>query len=163
MGLTKPSRSTLRARTQGLLQRLRAKARGNTALLRDPAALAEVALVGTLVREPLLCTEGDHPVARLALLAERPVGAAAPRSRVVRLTAWEELADQCGRELHAGDQVFVAGTLRTVLLPGTPGPSIEILLSRIELLACPSPDDQRPPSCVTRQRPCASVYAWEDR
>jgi single-stranded DNA-binding protein len=57
-------------------------------------------------------------------------------SALILLTAWEELADECGRLLHAGDRIMVEGQLR--LVPGEdavePAVQSEIVLERIVLL-----------------------------
>jgi hypothetical protein len=125
-----PSRrcSPLRARTTKLLQRLRAQAgeaaapqsprvSAATAAARpnDDADLNRVHLTGTLGCEPLLYDVGDHPVAALALACQRhwrtPAGIWNVETTWFNLSAADELAEQCGRQLHRGDRVYVEGSL----------------------------------------------------
>lgn len=117
-------RSPLPARTAALLQRLRAQARGAAAGVPagvpgseqlDDADLNRVQLTGCLGGEPLLYDVGDHPVAALALACERRWRASSGAIKVettwFNLTAWEELAERCGRLLHRGDRVYIEGRL----------------------------------------------------
>lgn len=120
--------SPLAARTAALLQRLRAEAPGHArsvvagtaphkpiATAVDDADLNRICLTGVLGSEPLLYDVGDHPVARLALASERrwrePSGTLQLETSWFDLTAWEALAEQCGRLLHQGDRVYVEGML----------------------------------------------------
>jgi single-strand DNA-binding protein len=103
--------------------------------------LNRVHLTGELASEPLLYDVGDHPVARLALASRRSWIGPGNRLQLAttwfELTAWEALAEQCGRLLHRGDRVYVEGRLhlwherrgRQSLLCHS------IILDRIELLA----------------------------
>jgi single-stranded DNA-binding protein len=98
-------------------------------------------LTGTLESEPLLTSVGDHPLATLTLVGERwwrtPAGTRKRDSALFTLSAWEELAEQCGRLLHRGDRVYVEGSLQ--LWPdwrsGHLSTSHSIVLDRIVLLA----------------------------
>jgi hypothetical protein len=127
---THPSRrgSPLAARTAALLQRLRAEAPEHArsvvtsrapdkpfATAVDDADLNRICLTGVLGSEPLLYDVGDHPAARLALASERRwrdlSGVIQLETTWFDLTAWEALAEQCGRLLHRGDRVYVEGTL----------------------------------------------------
>jgi single-stranded DNA-binding protein len=60
---------------------------------------------------------------------------------VFQLTAWEDLADYCGRHLHAGDRIFVEGQLRSISGRVVEGLCVnyEIVLERIVLLPVPPP------------------------
>lgn len=125
----RPQRSSsLRARTLALLARLRAEGKAPTSrrppsvVMPSPSAhcidridLNRVHLSGTLGSEPLLYDIGDHPVAALALASQRRWRAASGVTELettwFNLAAWEELAEQCGRLLHRGDQVYVEGAL----------------------------------------------------
>ena len=82
----------------------------------DDADLNRVQLTGCLGSEPLLYDVGNHPVAMLALACKRVWRAADGTLQLettwVNLSAWEELAEQCGRLLHRGDRVYVEGALR---------------------------------------------------
>jgi single-strand DNA-binding protein len=75
-----------------------------------------VYLIGTIGGEPLLYSVGDHSVAELALAStchwRDAVGTARTTTSWFNLTAWEELAERCGRVLHRGDRIFVAGALQ---------------------------------------------------
>jgi single-strand DNA-binding protein len=101
----------------------------------------QIQLTGYLGSEPLLYDVGDHPVAELALACQRRCQVSCGELQLTttwfNLTAWEELAAYCGRFLHRGDRVSVAGTLQ--LWSETRGPvSIlchRILLEQIVLLA----------------------------
>lgn len=77
--------------------------------------LNRVQLTGRLGSEPELLSVGDHPVALLSLVSQRRSvtvgGAVQLESTWLRLAAWEELAEQCGRQLCAGDRVYVEGVL----------------------------------------------------
>lgn len=153
---TRPAgrRSPLSARTAALLHRLRAyppRPTGHTAAdlpadaLRpaagDDADLNRVQLTGVLGSEPLLYDVGDHPVAALALVCQRrwrtPSGGMQFATTWFNLSAWEELAEQCGRQLHRGDRVYVEGHLH--LWSELRGPQSyachTIVLDRIVLLA----------------------------
>ena len=154
MGLMKQAAgSPLRARTIALLQRLRAAAettptgaaRGvptevTEAHALDAADLNRVHLTGTLGSEPLLYDVGDHPVADLTLACARrwrtASGAMEHETTWLNLTAWEALAEQCGRLLHCGDHVYVEGKLHVWTELHTPQPSAchTIVLDRIVLL-----------------------------
>lgn len=147
-------RSPLRARTAALLHRLRAhppEHAGHVAAdpLKDalcPAAgddadLNRVQLTGVLGCEPLLYDVGDHPVAALALACQRrwrtASGAVQLATTWFNLSAWEELAEQCGRQLHRGDRVYVEGYLHlwTETRPPHSYACHTIVLERIVLLA----------------------------
>jgi len=125
---TPRERSPLRARTLALLQRLRAAAATTqagaacsappvspSAPARDAADLNRVHLTGTLGSEPLLYDVGDHAVAALTLACARrwrtAAGAMEHETIWLNLTAWEALAEQCGRLLHCGDHLYVEGKL----------------------------------------------------
>jgi single stranded DNA-binding protein len=105
------------------------------------ADLNRIHLTGTLGSEPLLTSVGDHPLATLTLVSERwwrtPAGKRKRDSSWFTLSAWEELAEQCGRLLHRGDRVYVEGSLQ--LWPdwrsGRSSTSYTIVLDRIVLLA----------------------------
>jgi single stranded DNA-binding protein len=147
-------RSPLAARTAALLHRLRAsppeQAQPGAG---DPAAgvterqsvedadLNRIQLTGVLGSEPLLYDVGDHPVAALALACQRrwrtPSGAVQLATIWFNLSAWEELAEQCGRQLHRGDRVYVEGYLHlwTETRPPQSYPCHTIVLERIVLLA----------------------------
>ena len=113
--------SPLPARTTALLQRLRSQACGMAAvgapgsMQLDDADLNRVQLTGCLGSEPLLYDVGDHPVASLSLACQRRWRASSGTTEVettwFNLTAWEELAERCGRLLHRGDRVYVEGCL----------------------------------------------------
>jgi hypothetical protein len=122
------SSSPLAVRTAALLQRLHAQHRGvperqaspseppHTELLASVTAdLNRIQLTGYLGSEPLMYDVGDHPVATLALACERRWQAADGTLQLettwVNLSAWEELAEQCGRLLHHGDRVYIEGSL----------------------------------------------------
>lgn len=148
-------RSSLKVRTAVLLQRLREQ-QGEQCHPVLPSAslppdgegwqadLNRVQLTGRLAREPLIYDVGDHHVARLQLLSERrwrTAPHAVVRSHTAfQLTAWEDLADFCGRHLHAGDRIFVEGQLRPIAGRVVEGLCVnyEIVLERIVLLARPS-------------------------
>jgi single-strand DNA-binding protein len=127
-GRTARRASPLAARTAALLQRLRAQ-QGPGAERRSICSAADSAtqpvvagadlnrihLTGCLGSEPLLYDVGDHPIATLALACERRWqavdGTIQLETTWLNLSAWEELAEQCGRLLHRGDRVYVEGTL----------------------------------------------------
>lgn len=112
--------------------------------------LNRIQLTGRLDREPLLHDIGDHHVAALHLVCEHrwrtSSGTVESSSEHYRLTAWEELADQCGLHLHAGDYIYAAGRLRlfTSCLGGVEHTAHEIVLDRLILLAPAAPYDQNP-------------------
>lgn len=103
--------------------------------------LNRIHLTGRLGAEPLLYDVGDHPVAALCLVSTRSWrhadGSLRAETTWYNLTAWEELAEQCGRQLHRDDRVYVEGHLHLsnehrgahwVLCHS-------VILDRIELLA----------------------------
>ncbi|NJO81798.1 MAG: single-stranded DNA-binding protein [Blastochloris sp.] len=114
----------------------------------DDADLNRVYLTGTLGSEPLLYDVGDHPVARLALACQRrwrtTTGAMESESTWFNLTAWEELAEQCGRQLHRGDRVYVEGYLHlwSETRPPHSYACHTIVLDRIVLLAAARAADE---------------------
>ena len=147
-------RSPLAARTVALLHRLRAQppveaqqatpgppADAVRPTVADDADLNRVQLTGVLGSEPLLYDVGDHPVAALALACQRrwrtPCGDLQVATIWFNLSAWEELAEQCGRQLHQGDRVYVEGYLH--LWTETRAPHSyachTVVLDRIVLLA----------------------------
>ncbi|GAB4440295.1 MAG: hypothetical protein OHK0015_36110 [Chloroflexi bacterium OHK40] len=147
-------RSPLRARTTALLHRLRAhppersshaaadlSADALCPVAGDDADLNRVQLTGVLGSEPLLYDVGDHPVATLALACQRRWRAASGAVQLAttwfNLSAWEELAEQCGRQLHRGDRVYVEGYLHlwTETRPPQSYACHTIVLDRIVLLA----------------------------
>ena len=153
---TRPAgrRSPLAARTTALLHRLRAhppERSGHAAAdlpadaLRpaagDDADLNRVQLTGVLGSEPLLYDVGDHPVATLALACQRrcgtPSGGVQLATTWFNLSAWEELAEQCGRQLHRGDRVYIEGELHlwTETHPPHNYACHTVVLDRIVLLA----------------------------
>jgi single stranded DNA-binding protein len=77
--------------------------------------LNRIHMTGRLGAEPLLYDVGDHPVAALYLVSTRSWrgadGARRAETTWYNLTAWEELAEQCGRQLHRDDRVYVEGHL----------------------------------------------------
>jgi single-stranded DNA-binding protein len=119
-----------------------------------------IQLTGRLDREPLLYDVGDHHVAALHLVCERrwrtssDVGERA--HEYYRLTAWEDLADACGRLLHAGDRIAVVGRLRlfTSWLNGVEHTAHEIVLSQMKLLttASPRPTSSRRRTAIRNRR-----------
>ena len=125
-----------------------------------PADLNRVQLSGRLDREQVLIDVGDHHVAALHLVCERSwltrSGATEWGQDAFRLTAWEELADTCGRLLHAGDRVYVEGRLRlySSWLGGVEHTAHEILLDRIVLLTSPTSRhrDQNPSTSCSGAR-----------
>lgn len=133
--------------------------------------LNRITLTGRLDREPLLYDVGDHHVAALSLVSEhqwrRPRGKAERLPQHYRLTAWEELADLCGRLLHAGDLVFVTGQLRlfTSWVDGVEHTTHEVILDDILLLAAdaPAPDQERAERlCFARRRTVVMPFAgWQ--
>ncbi|HMQ35685.1 MAG TPA: single-stranded DNA-binding protein [Chloroflexaceae bacterium] len=144
--------SPLAARAAALLQRRRAEAAGasqHTSPGQAPSAppdsegwqadLNRVQLTGRLAREPLLHDVGDHRVASLQLVSERrwrtAPGVVIRDHSWHRLTAWEDLADLCGRLLHAGDRIYVEGQLRPISGQGGAILTYEIVLDRLILLA----------------------------
>jgi hypothetical protein len=141
--LKPPRRTALAARIERRLQQLRYQPKAPISLPAQPvpADLNRVLLRGRLDREPLLFDVGDHHCAALHLVCERSwvtgSGAVERGQDAFRLTAWEELADTCGRLLHAGDRVLVAGRLRlfSSWLGGVEHSAHEILLDRVVLLA----------------------------
>lgn len=114
---------------------------GATPTTVDDADLNRVQLTGVLGSEPLLSDVGDHPVAALVLACQRrwrtPSGTVHIATTWVNLSAWEDLAEQCGRQLHRGDRVYVEGRLH--LWSELRGPHSyachTIVLDRIVLLA----------------------------
>lgn len=154
--------SPLATRTAALLERLRAEADGPTqrkAPRQAPsippdtdswqADLNRVQLTGRLAREPLLHDVGDHRIASLQLVSERrwrtAPGTVMRDHSWHRLTAWEDLADLCGRLLHAGDRVYVEGQLRPISGQGGAVLTYEIVLDRLILLARSPPADEANP------------------
>lgn len=141
-------RSPLAARIAVLLERhracRRAGAEAESAAEPDDADLNRVHLTGWLGSEPLLYRVGDHPVAALALAVERrwrvPSGALQVETSWFNLTAWEGLAERCGRLLRRGDRVYIEGALH--LWTELSGPASHachtITLERIVLLAARS-------------------------
>jgi single stranded DNA-binding protein len=146
-------RSPLTARTAKLLQHLRAFPPGDDgcaaddvpgdaacAVVDEDADLNRVQLTGVLGSEPLLYDVGDHPVAALALACQRrwrsPSGSVQLATTWFNLSAWEELAEQCGRQLHRGDRVYVEGYLHlwTETRPPQSYACHTIVLDRIVLL-----------------------------
>lgn len=129
--------------------------------------LNRIQLTGRLDREPLLYDVGDHHVAALHLVCVSEAGAQRLRHwrtssgagerahEYYRLTAWEDLADECGRLLHAGDRIAVIGRLRlfTSWLNGVEHTAHEIVLSQIKLLSA-TPHDLAPDPVVVA-RPAA--------
>jgi single-stranded DNA-binding protein len=103
--------------------------------------LNRIQLTGRLLREPLLYDIGDHHVAALFLICERSwrtrAGALERAQDCYRLTAWEELADACGRHLHADDHIYITGQLRlfTSYTEAMEHSTHEILLDQVLLLA----------------------------
>jgi hypothetical protein len=99
--------------------------------------LNRVLLSGRLDKEPLLWQVGDHPLATLCLASRRSWRAADGRrchaTEAYQFTAWEELAEWCGRSLHVGDRIYAEGRL-CVAADGR----CEIVLDRL-LLARPAP------------------------
>jgi hypothetical protein len=154
--------SPLAARASALLKRMRRAAPGDSQGLPAPdkrtalppdtptwqADLNRVQLSGRLACEPLLHNVGDHHVAELQLVRERcwrgAAGGVARAHSWHRLTAWEDLADYCGRLLHAGDRVYVEGQLRPIAgqVAGSPTTTYELLLERVILLSCAIPRGQ---------------------
>jgi hypothetical protein len=141
---TPKARSPLAARTALLLQRLRAKAPTvaiHQAVPPLDADLNRVLLTGRLGSEPDLLSVGDHPVALLSLACQRRTvdvgGAVRLESIWLRLAAWEELAEQCGRQFRAGDRVYVEGVLCNADEGAWSAPFQDalIVLDRIVLLA----------------------------
>jgi len=149
----RPHGSPLRARTVALLQRLRAesasshqdKAPGAAApplplYALDEMDLNRIHLTGTLGSEPLLYDIGDHPVAALTLASEqrwRTGDGMHHRAQIwFNLSAWEELAEHCGRLLHRGDRVYVEGYLHLWIEPRPPQRDAghTIVLDRVVLL-----------------------------
>jgi single-stranded DNA-binding protein len=138
-----PRRTALGARIERRLQQLRQepKAPIGTSVRAVPADRNHIQLSGRLDREPLLFDVGDHHCAALHLVCERSwvrhSGAVERGQDAFRLTAWEELADSCGRLLHTGDRVLVEGRLRlfSSWLGGIEHSAHEILLDRVVLLA----------------------------
>jgi hypothetical protein len=112
--------------------------------------LNQIQLTGRLDREPLLYDIGDHHVAALHLVCERrwrKANSAVERAQdAFRLTAWEELADECGRLLHVGDQLYVVGQLRlySTWVGGIEHTAHEVLLDQVILLASGLPEPERP-------------------
>lgn len=160
-GARVPGPSTLRpsalaARTAALLQRLRSQTCATAAvgtlgsLQLDDADLNRVQLTGYLGSEPLLYDVGDHPVASLALACARrwrtPTGALQVETLWFNLTAWEELAERCGRLLHRGDRVYVEGCLQLWTEVQAPQSYAchTIVLERIVLLAASGLTPRRP-------------------
>lgn len=103
--------------------------------------LNRIQLTGRLDREPLLYDVGDHHVAALHLVSEHhwrtPSEASRPHHEHYRLTAWEDLADECSRLLHAGDEIYVEGRLRlfSSWVNGVEHSAHEIVVDRLLLLA----------------------------
>lgn len=88
--------------------------------------LNRVLLTGRLDGEPLIWQVGDHPLATLRLMRHA--------CEAFQLTAWEELAEWCGRALRAGDHIYAEGR-RCVAADGRH----EVVLDRVMLLARPTP------------------------
>lgn len=111
----------------------------------DRSDLNRVQLTGTLGSEPLLYDVGDHLVATLALASARHWCTADGRQQIEQvwfnLSAWEELAAQCGRLLHQGDRVYVEGYLHlwSELRPPQSYACHTVVLDRIVLLAASRP------------------------
>lgn len=110
--------SPLAVRTALLLHRLRANSRataGPQGVPQSDVDLNQTQLTGRLAGEPALLSVSDHTVALLSLISQRRVAAVCGRtqveSTVLRLAAWEELAEWCGRALRAGDRIYVEGVL----------------------------------------------------
>lgn len=110
--------SPLAVRTALLLHRLRANSRATAAPQGVPQLdvdLNQTQLTGRLAGEPALLSVGDHTVALLSLISQRRVaavgGGTQVESTLLRLAAWEELAEWCGRALRAGDRIYVEGVL----------------------------------------------------
>lgn len=107
-----------------------------------------VHLTGTLGSEPLLCDVGDHPTATLTLASERrwrsAVGTVQIETTWFNLTAWEELAEHCGRLFHQGDRVYVEGYLHlwNETRPPHSYACHSIVLDRIILLAAAKAADR---------------------
>lgn len=153
-GVHRPQRrSPLAARTAALLERMRVETqctvdrpplrtqRTQTQVPPLPDAdLNRVHLTGILGSVPLLYTVGDHPVAALCLRCterwQAPDGRLKSETAWYNLTAWEELAEHCGRTLHSGDRVYVEGRLH--LTPTVHGPNsfttLTIIVDRIVIL-----------------------------
>lgn len=146
-------RSPLAARTTALLERLRAETQCTVdrppvrTQPRQPqspplpdADLNRVHLTGILGSVPVLYTMGDHPVAALCLRCterwQAPDGRLKSETSWYNLTAWEELAEHCGRTLHPGDRVYVEGRLH--LTPTVHGSNsfttLTIIVDRIVIL-----------------------------
>lgn len=121
-------RSPLRARIEARLHRLRTEPTAAQVQLPPRASaslpptghvditdLNRIHLTGTLGSEPLLYDVGDHPVATIVLACQRrwhtPSGSQQLETTWFNLIAWEGLAEQCGRQLHRGDRVYVEGYL----------------------------------------------------
>jgi hypothetical protein len=126
-------RSRFAARLAARLRQLRAEA-ASAIEAGSPADTNRVQLSGLLGSEPLLYDIGDHSVAELALACQCryqvSCGALQLTTTWFNLTACEELAAYCGRFLHRGDQVSVAGTLQ--LWTETRGP-VSVLCHRVLL------------------------------
>lgn len=112
------SSSPLAVRTALLLHRLRANSRTTASFQGVPQLdvdLNQTQLTGRLAGEPGLLSVGDHTVALLSLISQRRVaavgGGTQVESTLLRLAAWEELAEWCGRALRAGDRIYVEGVL----------------------------------------------------
>jgi single-strand DNA-binding protein len=104
------------------------------------ADLNRVHLTGILGSVPVLYTSGDHPVAALCLRCterwQTPDGRLKSETFWYNLTAWEGLAEYCGRSVHPGDRVYVEGRLH--LTSTVQGPNsfmtLTIIVDRIVIL-----------------------------
>jgi len=138
-----PRPSPLRARIVACIARhdaQQAAARRADADGYGQADLNRVHLTGRLGSEPLLYNVGDHPVADLTLVGERRwrtgTGALQLETTWFTLSAWEELAEHCGRWLHQHDRVYVEGALQRWSASCGPSRSAShtIVLDRVVLL-----------------------------
>lgn len=154
--------SPLAARTAALLQRLRAQQGLRAGLgpicsaadldgqpVAADADLNRIHLTGCLGSEPLLYDVADHPVASLALACARrwhtSTGTLQVETLWFNLSAWEELAEQCGRLLHRGDRVYVEGSLHlwAEIQASQSYACHTVVLDRIVLLAAGSTTNER--------------------
>jgi single-strand DNA-binding protein len=132
----------LRVETQCTVDRppLRTQHTQPQALVLPDADLNRVHLTGILGSVPMLYTSGDHPVAALSLRCterwQTPDGRLKSETAWYNLTAWEELAEHCGRSVHPGDRVYVEGRLH--LTPTVHGShsftTLTIIVDRIVIL-----------------------------
>ena len=127
--------------------------------------LNRVQLTGRLAIEPLLYDVGDHPVAALHLACEGRRYVEAGRFELThnfyRRTAWEELANECGRCLHAGDRIYVVGQLRLFSFwsAGVEHTTHEIVLERMVLLDSAIPHAENPRRATVIRARIRSVAA----